>query len=78
MSEYGETSNIVLVGDPGAGKSHLFEELAQAAKTIVRSARAFLNMPPGSTGATLFIDALDTALMALPYGRIGPARRGIG
>jgi hypothetical protein len=59
MSEYGETANIVLVGDPGAGKSHLFEELAQAAKTIVQSARAFLNTPPGSAGATLFIDALD-------------------
>jgi hypothetical protein len=59
MSEYAETANIVLVGDPGAGKSHLFDELSQAARTTVQSARAFLNTPPGSVGATLFIDALD-------------------
>jgi DNA replication protein DnaC len=30
MSDYAGTANIVLVGDPGAGKSHLFNELAQA------------------------------------------------
>jgi GTPase SAR1 family protein len=59
MSDYSGTANIVLVGDPGAGKSHLFNELAQAAKTNVQSARAFLNAPPGPAGATLFIDALD-------------------
>src|ERR1700691_6294579 len=46
MSDYANTANIVLVGDPGAGKSHLFEELAQAAKAKVQSARAFLNTPP--------------------------------
>jgi hypothetical protein len=59
VSEYAETANIVLVGDPGAGKSHLFDELAQAAKTTAQSARDFLNTPPGPAGATLFIDALD-------------------
>ncbi len=59
MSDYVGTVNIVLVGDPGAGKSHLFDELAQAAKTTVQSARAFLNTPPRPAGATLFIDALD-------------------
>jgi hypothetical protein len=59
MSEYAGIANIILVGDPGAGKSHLFDELAQAAKTTVQSARSFLNTPPGPAGATLFIDALD-------------------
>jgi len=59
ISDYASTANIILVGDPGAGKSHLFEELAQAAKTNVQSARTFLNMPSGAAGATLFIDALD-------------------
>jgi hypothetical protein len=59
MSDYTETANIVLVGDPGAGKSHLFDELAQVARTSVQSARAFLNTPPGGAGSTLFIDALD-------------------
>jgi hypothetical protein len=58
ISDYAGTANIVLVGDPGAGKSHLFEELAQAAKTTVLSARAFLNTPR-PTGEILFIDALD-------------------
>lgn len=59
MSDYADTPNIVLVGDPGAGKSYLFDELAQAAKTKVQSARAFLNTPPGPAGAMLFIDELD-------------------
>jgi hypothetical protein len=59
MSDYAEWANIVLVGDPGAGKSHLFDELAQAAKTVVQSARNFLNSPSGSPGARLYIDALD-------------------
>jgi hypothetical protein len=59
MSFYAGTPNIVLVGDPGAGKSHLFEELAQTEKVAVQSARSFLNTPPAATDATLFIDALD-------------------
>jgi len=57
--DYAGTANVVLLGDPGAGKSHLFEEVAQAVKTNVLSARAFLNMPPGPAGAVLFIDGLD-------------------
>src|SRR3954465_11441121 len=59
MSDYAGTANIILVGDPGAGKSHLFDELATAAKTSLQRARAFLNTPPGTEGASLFIDALD-------------------
>ena len=59
ISDYAGTANIVLLGDPGAGKSHLFDELAQAAKTSVLSARAFLNTPSGPAGATLFIDGMD-------------------
>jgi tRNA U34 5-carboxymethylaminomethyl modifying GTPase MnmE/TrmE len=37
MSDYAVTANIVLVGDPGAGKSHLFNELAQAPISKVRA-----------------------------------------
>src|SRR4051794_14515369 len=59
MSEYAGTANIVVVGDPGAGKSHLFGELAATERTSVLSARSFLNSPLGPPGATLFIDALD-------------------
>jgi predicted ATPase len=51
MSDYAGTANIVLVGDPGAGKSHLFDELAQAAETTVQNARAFLNTQSGPAGA---------------------------
>src|SRR5258708_22077575 len=59
ISDYAGTANIVLLGDPGAGKSHLFDELAQAAKTSVLSARAFRNDQSGPAGARLFIDGMD-------------------
>lgn len=59
MSDYDRAPNIILIGDPGAGKSHLFDELALAAKTTVQRARAFLNTPTEFMGTTLFIDALD-------------------
>lgn len=61
FSEYRDVPNIVLLGDPGAGKSHLFSSFAaiEGCKALV--ARSFLNLPSeeleGSPG--LFIDALD-------------------
>ena len=59
VSEYSKASNIVLVGDPGSGKSFLFDALAQQESTKVQSARAFLNTPAHLAGDFLFIDALD-------------------
>src|SRR5262245_31072662 len=59
FSECLKSHNIVLLGDPGAGKSHLFR--AFAPPHILLRARDFLNTPldalRGQT--TLFIDALD-------------------
>ncbi|VIO75331.1 hypothetical protein CI1B_58330 [Bradyrhizobium ivorense] len=58
FSEYAETPNIVLLGAPGAGKTHLFIETA--AKNGMRvTTRDFLNIPTLPAATTLFIDALD-------------------
>lgn len=62
FSEYEEARNIVLLGDPGAGKTHLFNHFAgkeEGSKFI--SARDFLNadIEQLSKSPTLFIDALD-------------------
>src|SRR6185437_4516623 len=51
--------NIVLLGDPGAGKSHTFRELATACGGRYLTARAFLTLPVRNTGEVLFIDGLD-------------------
>lgn len=62
FSEYKGTRNIVLLGDPGAGKTHLFEYFAEkeeGSKYI--SARNFLNsdIEQLTESHTLYIDALD-------------------
>jgi predicted NACHT family NTPase len=50
----------VLLGDPGAGKTHLFREAAFAEAGRLIKARAFLNIPaPMLQGPPLFIDGLD-------------------
>ena len=59
FSEFAEAANIVLLGDPGAGKSHLFGEAAASVGGRVVTARAFLVTPPRVAGEILFIDALD-------------------
>ena len=51
--------NIVLLGDPGAGKSHTFRELAATDGGRYLTARAFLTLPVRNTGEALFIDGLD-------------------
>jgi hypothetical protein len=52
--------NIILLGDPGAGKTHLFREAATAEQARFITARAFLTTPAGMLrGQTLFIDGLD-------------------
>jgi predicted NACHT family NTPase len=52
--------NIVLLGDPGAGKTHLFTEAAVDEAGRFITARAFLNTPVSMfKGQPLFIDGLD-------------------
>lgn len=61
FSSYQVFPNIVLLGDPGAGKTHLFTEFAQLQLGEFRSARSFLNVPTETLRGKdiLFIDALD-------------------
>jgi hypothetical protein len=59
FSAFAGRSNIVLLGDPGAGKSHLFRESTAASGGRYLTARAFLNIPAFPPDAILFIDALD-------------------
>ena len=61
FSAYLESANIVLLGDPGAGKSHLFRQFAAATAGARLLARNFLNLDVDSLAdkKILFIDALD-------------------
>ena len=60
FSEFADRANIVLLGDPGAGKTHLFQETAAAEQARYVKARAFLNTPADRLrGQALFIDGLD-------------------
>jgi len=60
FSEFADRTNIVLLGDPGAGKTHLFRETATAEGARFIKARAFLNTPAANLrGQALFIDGLD-------------------
>lgn len=58
FSSFLDQSNIVLLGDPGAGKTHLFQTFAGPGQYC--SARDLLNVPADRIdAATLFIDGLD-------------------
>jgi hypothetical protein len=59
FSEFAGHPNIVLLGDPGAGKSHLFRYAAHRVGARLVTARAFLNVPSIAVGSTLFVDGLD-------------------
>ena len=61
FSAYVHLPNIVLLGDPGAGKSHLFGKFAGAAGVEMKTARSFLNSDLTSMKGcpVIFIDALD-------------------
>jgi hypothetical protein len=59
FSAFADRSNLVLLGDPGAGKTHLFQEAAAASGARYLTARHFLLAPVTSTDTPLFIDALD-------------------
>lgn len=59
FAQFEHYPNIVLLGDPGAGKSHLFRTFAEIDAAPLVTARSFLNKPVQSGLATLYIDALD-------------------
>lgn len=59
FAQFNEYANIVLLGDPGAGKSHLFRHVADAEAATLVTARSFLNRPVQAGIESLYIDALD-------------------
>jgi hypothetical protein len=59
LSAFLTEPNIVLLGEPGAGKSRTFRDMAAAHGGRYLTARAFLTLPVRGTGEVLFIDGLD-------------------
>lgn len=61
FSEFLTIPNLVLLGNPGAGKTFLFERAASAQRAEYVRARTFLTRPTNkfSKSTCLFIDALD-------------------
>lgn len=59
FGDYSEFPNIVLLGDPGAGKTHLFKQFAAKNRATYLKVRQFINGVPLEGFQTLFIDALD-------------------
>ena len=60
FADFGHYPYLVLLGDPGAGKTHLFREAAAAEGGRLIKARDFLNIPAEHLhDEALFIDGLD-------------------
>jgi hypothetical protein len=59
FSSYDDAASIVLLGDPGAGKTHTFRECAARTGGRYITARAFLVTPAVKFDGALFIDGLD-------------------
>ena len=59
FSEFQEQANIVVLGDPGAGKTHLFRHFAEREAGRFLTVRSFLNLPTVTAAGPLFVDALD-------------------
>ncbi len=60
FSDFAASQNVVLLGDPGSGKSHLFRETAAVEGARFVTARAFLVTPTQRLkGQALYIDGLD-------------------
>jgi len=56
FAEFESEDAIILLGDPGMGKTTFFKDAAKANYTTVRN---FLIDPRAASGAALFLDALD-------------------
>jgi predicted NACHT family NTPase len=59
ISAYDNAANIVLLGDPGAGKTYTFRQCAARSNGRYVTARAFLVTPAAKFDGILFIDGLD-------------------
>ena len=60
FADFADYASLVLLGDPGAGKTYLFKEVAARENAIFLKARAFLSTPTARlTNEMLFIDGLD-------------------
>lgn len=59
FGDYSESPNIVLLGDPGAGKNHLFKQFSAFHRANYLTVRHFLSGVPIDNQKALFIDALD-------------------
>lgn len=59
FGDYSESPNIVLLGDPGVGKNHLFKQFSAFHRANYLTVRHFLSGVPIDNQKALFIDALD-------------------
>jgi hypothetical protein len=60
FSQYLEVSNIILLGDPGSGKTYTFEAAAKVEKAKFLSVRQFLaTNGMGCKGQIIYLDGLD-------------------
>lgn len=59
FSDYLGATNLVLLGNPGAGKTYLLRNAADGTSKIYVTARNFLNTPAFPRSAQLLIDSLD-------------------
>jgi len=60
FSHYLDVSNIILLGDPGSGKTHTFEAASKEEKTKLISVRNFCySAGERCEGQTIYLDGLD-------------------
>lgn len=59
FSDFKDTKNIILLGAPGAGKSHLFKFSAKEYAGQFLTVRSLLRIPASTRNANIYVDALD-------------------